>query len=145
MCVFKKLTTAPPTMALCFILCNVIQSVSYLNNVTTEANTPNSLERGRVCDFQDSHTAQRIRCLYEQGPNMGTKRYVVYITRIFLTTLKKGKPKVTHRNAINSSILTLFGKQTRRITLYQIKIPLTYVNSFRNVILQNPLNRCGDV
>lgn len=140
--VFKQLITPPPTMALCLILGNVIQSVSYLNNVTIESNTPNSLERGRVCDFQDSHTVQRIRCLYERCPNMGTKRCAVHTA--FLTTLK-GKPKTTHQNAIISSILILFGKQTRRITLYQIKIRITCINSICNVILQNPLNRCGDV
>jgi hypothetical protein len=129
-----------PYASYCATLFKVCKS--HLNNVATEANTPNSSERGRVCAFQDSHTAQRIRCLYERGPNMGTKRYVVYTT--FLTTLK-GKAKIAHQNAIISSILTLFGKQTRRITLYQIKIRITCINSFCNVILQNPLNRCGDV
>jgi hypothetical protein len=71
---------------------------------------------------------------------MGTKPYGVHT---FLTTL--GKPKITHQNAIISSILILFGKQTRRITLYQIKIRITRINSFCNVILQNPLNRYSDV
>jgi hypothetical protein len=117
-------------MVLRFILYNITCVKSYFNHVATEANTYTYY----------IHTALRIRRLCECGPNMGTKRYIVYMSLLEL----KGKPKKELQNAIISSIIILFGKQTRGITLYQIKIHVKCANLICNVILENPLARYGD-